>query len=98
MASTLMQSNNKAQHSWIPKQVAPAPQGPRQFIKLYFNGNTRNLLRLKIDATGVYNQQVNNYESAEKRKYLKIFTNEKFETVQLLYTEWLELMIPWPRL
>ena len=55
-------------------------------------------LRLKIGATGVYNQQVNNYQSTRKRKYLWIFTNEKLETVQLLCTERLELMIPWTRL
>ena len=31
--------------------------------------------------------------------YLSIFTNEKLETVQLLSTEWFELiMTPWPRL
>ena len=55
-------------------------------------------LRLKIGATGVYNQQVNNDQSTRKRKYLWIFTNEKLEAVQLLCTERLELMIPWTRL
>ena len=65
-----MQSNNKAGFSIVGflNKMARLHDGQRQFIMSNFYGKTRNILGLKIGASGFYNQQVNNYESARKRK------------------------------
>ena len=65
-------------------------------LSLWFHGP--GFRWFSITDERVDSQQVNNYESTKKRKYLWIFTNEKFETVQLLSIDRFEAMIPWPRL